>query len=117
MQEQSETPTGQPASEEVVYGDVDGSLVFAKRSDANQLCACHKALWTAKTWGQFRSAVGQDAYDELIEFMGSYFEGTITDFTTFYEELHARRPDATPEQAREEYVKLPVGEPPLSRRR
>jgi hypothetical protein len=94
----------------VVYGQISDYLVFAKRSDADQLFACYEALRTANTWGKFRSLVGPDIYDEVIEYMGFYFEGTITDFAAFYEELIRCKPDTTPEQAREEYLKLPVGD-------
>jgi hypothetical protein len=110
FEEQCRNPAVQPALEEVVYGQISDYLVFAKRSDADQLSACYNALQTAQTWGEFRSLVGPDVYDELIEYMGFYFEGTITDFAAFYEELIRCKPDTTPEQAREEYLKLPFGE-------
>ncbi len=110
FEEQCRNPAAQPTLEEVVYGEVGDYLVFARRSEADQLCACYNALRTAQTWGEFRSLVGAEVYDEVIEYMGFYFEGTITDFAAFYEELIHSRPDTTPEQAREEYLKLPYGE-------
>ena len=110
FEEQCRNPAAQPTLEEVAYGQISDYLVFAKRGDADQLFACHEALRTANTWGEFRSLVGPHIYDEVIEYMGFYFEGTITDFTAFYEELIRCKPDTTPEQAREEYLKLPVGD-------
>jgi hypothetical protein len=110
FEEQCRNPGAQPTLEEVVYGNWGDSLVFIKRTDADQLCACHTALWTATTWGEFRSIVGKDVYDDVIEFMGLNYEGTITDSAGLYEELIRHEPNATPEWAREHYLKLPVGD-------
>jgi hypothetical protein len=93
-----------PELEETIYGEANKSLVFARRRDVNRICACHKALKTSKTWGEFRSLVGANAYNQaLINYVY-----VPLDFATLHLELLQSEPGKTIEQAREEYLKMEV---------
>jgi hypothetical protein len=104
MDEQRRDPRSQSKPEEVVYGKVGGSLVFSKKSDALKLVRYRNALKTSKTWGEFRSQLDPEEYSYVLE----YYEPT--DFSGFYDEFLKNNPGATPEQAREKYLALPIGE-------
>jgi hypothetical protein len=53
--------------ERVVYGVVQDSLVFIPVDDAEELANVHHALNVSTTWGEFRTSVPSDVYDEVLE--------------------------------------------------
>ncbi len=91
--------------EEVVYGEINESLVFIKKKDAQRIWACHRALGTAKTWGEFRSLVDPESYNRLIEVMDA-----SVDFEAFCEEQPKSEPGLTPEEAKAEFMKMSIGD-------
>jgi hypothetical protein len=44
----------------------NGGVVFALQERAEYVAALHRALGTAKTWGQFRAAIPRKEYSESI---------------------------------------------------
>lgn len=41
----------------IVYGELDGGLVFLPQEDAVRLARLHEALRTSTTWGEFKTSV------------------------------------------------------------
>lgn len=59
--------TDSQGREALVYGAVDGNLVFIPRARAEELAAAHRALHTATTWGAFKGLVSEEIYEEAVE--------------------------------------------------
>jgi len=80
-------------------------LWSVKKKRVRELTACHRALTTAKTWGEFQSQITPESYAGLLELLAD-----AADFSTFYEEQLEVEPDKPLEQAKSEYMQLDIGE-------
>jgi len=65
------TPSSQPVatpSGEVIYwkGSLDGNLVFAAQSEAERVHQIHHAIDTSQTWGEFKSRMPAEDYEEVV---------------------------------------------------
>jgi len=92
-----------PTAHDVVYGDLNGSLVFITRQRARELATIHEALWSSSTWGQVRERMPASAYQELVEISGAT---ELPDFEEFYRGERESRPALTRDAARLEYLAL-----------
>lgn len=92
-----------------MYGELNDSLVFARRKDLNRLCACRYAISNAKTWGEFRKLAGHRTYKELIHLI-LWDSHRKLNFAMFHKELLKTRPDIDLDCARKEFLEMPIGE-------
>jgi hypothetical protein len=88
----------------VVYGEIDGYLVFIPQARAHELASIHEALRFSETWDDFRSVISAEEYARILKRLGG---------STFEEFLRSERemdPRITEEEAREAYLDLSIGE-------
>lgn len=90
---------------DLVYGELNGNLLFIPRDRAEYLAAIHRALWSSSTWGEVRDRMPPGAYEELVAISGA---AELPDFEEFYDdERRCRpRPHLTRAEARLEYLAL-----------
>jgi HEAT repeat protein len=99
------TEQATPDTTDLVFGEIDGSLVFLPRAMAEDLAAVWKALGSAKTWAQFRSMVSPQRYEETV---ATVSEGI--DFESFFAEESESEPGLSREEALRRYRALDVSE-------
>ena len=97
---------------ELVYGVIDDGepyLVFLERAEAVYLQEVHQALWTSKTWGEFRARVGDEEFAEVLE----GFADAMT-FEDFADEMRAEAEEegrtVTDAEVDAAWAELPVGD-------
>jgi hypothetical protein len=95
------------AAQDVVYGDLNGSLVFIPKRRADHLAAIHAALWSSSTWREVHDRMPPGAYEELLEISGAT---ELLSFEDYYEDERRSRPDLSREEARAEYLALSTDE-------
>ena len=54
---------------DLVYGPIDGYLVFMPRPVADRLIAVRGAVTTSRTWGEFKQAMPAGSYQHVIALM------------------------------------------------
>jgi len=54
---------------DLVYGPIDGYLVFMPRPVAERLIAVRGAINTSRTWGEFKQAMPAGSYQHVVELM------------------------------------------------
>ena len=54
---------------DLVYGPIDGYLVFMPRPVADRLIAVRGAVNTSRTWGEFKQAMPAGSYQHVVELM------------------------------------------------
>ncbi|HWO41474.1 MAG TPA: hypothetical protein VNO43_06685 [Candidatus Eisenbacteria bacterium] len=77
---------------DLVYGERGGSLVFIPKYLAVELVNLWAALQSSRTWGELKSRIGDERYQEILM---PYFEN-------FYDELSSEL-DLTREEAMEQF--------------
>ena len=92
-------------STDLVFGEIEGGLVFMPRASAQDLAAVWRGLGLAKTWAQFRSMVSPVRYEQTLKTLG---EGI--DFESYFEEEGETEPGLSREEALRRYRALEVGE-------
>jgi hypothetical protein len=98
-----------PADPFLVYGQIDDTLIFIPRAVATSCVALHKAVRSAKTWGQFKRLMGDKLYRKyILDHIQSISD--TPDFASFYKNCRDWDPETTLTQAREEYDALEIGE-------
>jgi hypothetical protein len=95
------------AAQDVVYGALNGNLVFIPKERADYLAAIHAALWSSSTWREVHDRMPAGAYDELLEISGAT---ELPGFEAYYEDERRSRPDLTRDEARTEYLALSTDE-------
>jgi len=63
-------PEHKPVPGELVYGEIDGSLVFIPREEADELADLYGAL-RLSTWGELRRAVSDERWREILQRLGA----------------------------------------------
>jgi hypothetical protein len=91
--------TGSDASKDIVYGEVQNSLVFISRKRASKLATIHEVLSSSSTWGQLRSRLPQEVYQEFLELASG---GSLMTFDEFSREELRSNPNLT----RDELLKV-----------
>lgn len=89
----------------IVYGQVDGGLVFIPVEEAKRLAGIYAALKTAKTWGELRKKLPEGVYADILNNM-------IEDrgFESFYLYWIEEHSEGTRDQAFDEYQALAFSE-------
>ena len=64
---------------DLVYGPIDGYLVFMPRSVADRLIAVRAAVNTSRTWGEFKQAMPAGSYQHVVELMREQAEEDLSD--------------------------------------
>jgi hypothetical protein len=95
------------AAQELVYGDLNGNLVFITKERADYLAAIHRSLWSSSTWGEVHERMPTAAYEELLEISGAT---ELPGFEEYYENERRSRPGLTRDEARAEYLALSADE-------
>lgn len=95
------------AAQDVVYGALNGNLVFIPKERADYLAAIHAALWSSSTWREVHDRMPAGAYEELLEISGAT---ELPGFEAYYEDERRSRPDLTRDEARTEYLALSTDE-------
>jgi hypothetical protein len=91
----------------VVYSIVEESLVFIPKHRAERLAAIHRAIWSSKTWGDFKVKLPFKLYKEVIQHLKNC--GDMKGFEEYYKEQQKWSEAINREQAFGEYQNLPVG--------
>jgi hypothetical protein len=99
------TEHAKPDATDLVFGEIEGGLVFLPRGQAQELAAVWKAIGSAETWAQFRSMVSPQRFEQTV---ATVSEGI--DFESFFAEERETQPGLTREEAFHRYRALDVGE-------
>jgi hypothetical protein len=91
-----------------VYGEVEHNLIFMPRDEALKLASVHRALRSAKTWGEFRSLLPKDVWLDLEQRLREYCK--FGSFEQFSVELLGEEPDLSLAEAWERYLRLDWGD-------
>lgn len=89
----------------IVYGQLDGGLVFIPVEKAKRLASIYAALKTAKTWGELRKKLPEGVYADILNNMIE--ERGFESFYLYWIEEHL---EGTRDQAFKEYQALAFSE-------
>ncbi len=92
-------------AKDVVYGTVNGALIFIARSRAQDLAATHHVLWNATTWGELKARMPAAEYADVLMRSGA---NDLPEFPRFYREERKGRPSLRRAAALAEYDRRPV---------
>lgn len=98
---------GRAAAQEIVYGELNGNLVFIPKGRAGHLATIHAALWSSSTWREVDDRMPTGAYEELLEISGAM---ELPGLEEYYENERRSRPDLARDEARAEYLALSTDE-------
>ncbi len=77
----------------LIYGDGGEGLVFLERDYALDIANFRKALYKARTWGELKTAVSQERYEETVD---AWVESQIDRSLSEGDPEDGDKPDAIP---------------------
>lgn len=89
---------------DLVYGEVEGSLVFVPWQQAQDLAMVWSALGSSSTWGEFRSLIPPKRYEETLALMSD-----AIDFDSYFEQESQANPSSR-EEALSAFREIDIGE-------
>lgn len=66
MSDELEGDMTEATGQQLVYGEVDGGLVFVAEDQANSLRSLWAALHTADTWGELQGQIDETSWKEIV---------------------------------------------------
>lgn len=108
----TEKPDPEKDDHQLVYGVVNGGLVFIPKERAIELSWIWEAQREAKTWGEFRKSIPLEDWNG---FYSSLKENSEYAFEGFFDELRDRNPKITKKAARLKFNELKLSEGRLPR--
>lgn len=85
-------------------GGANGGLVFLPPDVAEEWANLHRAIYTSRTWREFRSRVSNSRYEEITGLMDG-----ACNFEDFYADGLETHPTLTRQEAVEEYRTFEIG--------